>query len=218
MLNDLDVQVLHIKHALPRTIYDPTHGLVWCSVVGWNNDGMTWDEMVQWDVIYDMGCNLSIPTYLLYVPCGQVCVGTGVQLWSVCFLLLFFSMVRLVSPLKRGDMLTVFILIYVLTGGIAGYNAAKIHRRFRGTDWLKVRDGDVDRDRNRDRYETFHALPMTQYNTHLLQSRPFRLRLRRNLTHFLPVHGIIGKTLTGTPSILTNQGMTTFTNAQFSRT
>eukprot|EP00903_Cladosiphon_okamuranus_P019197 g17655.t1 len=67
-----------------------------------------------------------------------VCVGTGVQLWSVSFLVLFFSMVRLVSPLKRGDILTVCILIYVLTGGIAGYNAAKIHRRFRGTEWIKV--------------------------------------------------------------------------------
>lgn len=54
-------------------------------------------------------------------------------------MVLFFSMVRLVSPLKRGDMLTVCILIYVLTGGIAGYNAAKIHRRFRGTEWIKVR-------------------------------------------------------------------------------
>ncbi|CAN0510465.1 unnamed protein product, partial [Ectocarpus sp. 12 AP-2014] len=47
-----------------------------------------------------------------------VCVGTGVQLWSVCFLVLFFSVMRLVSPLKRGDMLTVCLLIYVLTGGI----------------------------------------------------------------------------------------------------
>lgn len=67
-----------------------------------------------------------------------MCVGTGVQLWSVSFMVLFFSMMRLVSPLKRGDMLTVCILIYVLTGGIAGYNAAKIHRRFRGTEWIKV--------------------------------------------------------------------------------
>ncbi|CAM9602511.1 unnamed protein product [Pylaiella littoralis] len=67
-----------------------------------------------------------------------ICVGTGVQLWSVSFLVLFFSMMRLVSPLKRGDMLTVCILIYVLTGGIAGYNAAKLHRRFRGTEWIKM--------------------------------------------------------------------------------
>lgn len=67
-----------------------------------------------------------------------MCVGTGVQLWSVCFMVLFFSMARLVSPLKRGDMLTVCILIYVLTGSIAGYNAAKIHRRFRGTEFVKV--------------------------------------------------------------------------------
>ncbi|CBJ27720.1 EMP/nonaspanin domain family protein [Ectocarpus siliculosus] len=67
-----------------------------------------------------------------------VCVGTGVQLWSVSFLVLFFSVMRLVSPLKRGDMLTVCLLIYVLTGGIAGYNSAKIHRRFRGTEWMKM--------------------------------------------------------------------------------
>ena len=53
-------------------------------------------------------------------------------------MVLFFSMARLVSPLKRGDMLTVCILIYVLTGSIAGYNAAKIHRRFRGTEFVKV--------------------------------------------------------------------------------
>lgn len=53
-------------------------------------------------------------------------------------MVLFFSMARLVSPLKRGDMLTVCILIYVLTGGIAGYNAARIHRKFRGTEWIKV--------------------------------------------------------------------------------
>lgn len=68
----------------------------------------------------------------------QVCVGTGVQLWAVSFLVLFFSMARLVSPVHKGDMLTVGILIYVLIGGVAGYNAARIHRRFRGTEWLKV--------------------------------------------------------------------------------
>lgn len=65
-------------------------------------------------------------------------MGTGVQLWAVCFLVLFFSMARLVSPLHRGNELTAGILIYVLTGSIAGYNAARIHRKFRGTEWLKA--------------------------------------------------------------------------------
>lgn len=81
-------------------------------------------------------------------------------------MVLFFSMVRLVSPLKRGDMLTVCILIYVLTGGIAGYNAAKIHRRFRGTEWIKVKKVVLDAMRHGVACKAC-MLPLCMYSMHV---------------------------------------------------
>ncbi|CAN0092182.1 unnamed protein product, partial [Discosporangium mesarthrocarpum] len=75
---------------------------------------------------------------LSYPVLFAVCVGTGVQLLCTMFLVIFFSTLGLVSPARRGNMVTVAILLFVLMGGFSGYNAARLHRRFRGTSWLKV--------------------------------------------------------------------------------
>jgi transmembrane 9 superfamily member 2/4 len=62
-----------------------------------------------------------------------VFVGTGVQLTVMTFLVLFFAMLGLVSPAQRGNILTATMLLFVLSGAFAGYNAARVHRMFRGT-------------------------------------------------------------------------------------
>eukprot|EP00953_Heterococcus_sp_UTEX-ZZ885_P040712 20796-Heterococcus_DN1.PRE.4 len=62
-----------------------------------------------------------------------VFVGTGVQLTVMTFLVLFFAMLGLVSPAQRGNILTATMLLFVLSGSFAGYNAARVHRMFRGT-------------------------------------------------------------------------------------
>ncbi|CAM9918204.1 unnamed protein product, partial [Choristocarpus tenellus] len=67
-----------------------------------------------------------------------VCVGTGVQLCCTSFLVVFFGMIGLISPAQRGNTITAIILLFVLMGGFSGYNAARIHRRFRGTSWIKT--------------------------------------------------------------------------------
>ncbi|KAG5189977.1 EMP/nonaspanin domain family protein [Tribonema minus] len=67
-----------------------------------------------------------------------VFIGTGVQLAVMTFLVLFFAMLGLVSPAQRGNILTCIMLLFVLMGAFAGYHAARIHKMFRGTSWLKV--------------------------------------------------------------------------------
>jgi transmembrane 9 superfamily protein 2/4 len=67
-----------------------------------------------------------------------VCVGTGMQLLTVAGLVLVFAMMGLISPARRGDMLTACMLIFVLMGPVCGYHTARVHKMFRGTSWLKV--------------------------------------------------------------------------------
>ncbi|CAM9576671.1 unnamed protein product [Phaeothamnion confervicola] len=67
-----------------------------------------------------------------------VCVGTGVQLLVMAFLVLAFSVLGLLSPAQRGNILTANILLFVLMGAFAGYHAARIHKMFRGTSWVKM--------------------------------------------------------------------------------
>jgi len=65
-------------------------------------------------------------------------IGTGIQLLVMIFLVLIFAMMGLVSPAQRGNLLTCTMLLFVLMGSFAGYHAAKIHKVFRGTSWVKV--------------------------------------------------------------------------------
>jgi len=58
----------------------------------------------------------------------SILVGTGAQIGSAFFLTMLCSIVGLISPMKKGQMLTAIVLLYVLCGAVAGYISARIYK------------------------------------------------------------------------------------------
>ena len=56
----------------------------------------------------------------------SVFVGTGVQLFCMCFATLSFALLGLLSPANRGSLITAFILLFVFMGSFAGDLAADL--------------------------------------------------------------------------------------------
>ncbi len=67
-----------------------------------------------------------------------VFVGTGVQLLATMFLFLLFGCLGFIPIATSGSALTAGMIIFVFMGSLSGYVSARIHRIFRGTNWLKV--------------------------------------------------------------------------------
>lgn len=65
----------------------------------------------------------------------SVIVGTGVQLTLLVFATLCMALVGVVSPAHRGYLVTALVVLYVLTGSVAGYYSARTYKMFRGTNW-----------------------------------------------------------------------------------
>ncbi len=67
-----------------------------------------------------------------------VSVGTGVQLLATVFLFVLLGCIGFIPVVTSGSALTAGMVIFVFMGSLGGYVSARIHRMFRGTDWLKV--------------------------------------------------------------------------------
>jgi hypothetical protein len=63
-------------------------------------------------------------------------VGAGAQLFAMLFVVLASSLLGLVKPNKRGNMMTAFIMLYALTAGIGGYRSARLYRQLGGQRWV----------------------------------------------------------------------------------
>ncbi len=74
----------------------------------------------------------TMPTFFAVV------VGTGVQLLATIFLLLIFGYAGFVPIAKSGSTLTALMIIFIFMGSLSGYVSSRIHRMFRGTNWLKA--------------------------------------------------------------------------------
>eukprot|EP00548_Thalassiothrix_antarctica_P009587 CAMPEP_0194159826 /NCGR_PEP_ID=MMETSP0152-20130528/78049_1 /TAXON_ID=1049557 /ORGANISM="Thalassiothrix antarctica, Strain L6-D1" /LENGTH=538 /DNA_ID=CAMNT_0038869443 /DNA_START=362 /DNA_END=1975 /DNA_ORIENTATION=- len=59
-----------------------------------------------------------------------VCCGTGAQLCAVSFFVILFSCTGFLSPANRGSLVTAELLLYVMTGSVAGYVSARLHKTF----------------------------------------------------------------------------------------
>jgi len=57
-----------------------------------------------------------------------ILVGTGAQIGCAFFLTMMCSMVGLISPMKKGQTLTAIVLLYVLSGAVAGYISARLFK------------------------------------------------------------------------------------------
>lgn len=65
----------------------------------------------------------------------SVFVGTGAQIGVACFLSLVLCMAHIINPLKKGQTLTGFVLLYVLSGSVAGYISARMYKFSDQKEW-----------------------------------------------------------------------------------
>ena len=65
----------------------------------------------------------------------SILVGTGAQIGCACFLTMMFSIVGLISPMKKGQMLTAIVLLYVSSGAVAGYISARVFKYCDAKAW-----------------------------------------------------------------------------------
>lgn len=68
----------------------------------------------------------------------SVCVGTGLQIGTSIFFTLVASALRLLSPMKKGQMLSYIVVLYVLSGSVAGYASARFYKYFAGKAWKRT--------------------------------------------------------------------------------
>ena len=64
-------------------------------------------------------------------------IGNGVQLFSMVFFSLLISIVGVLKPESRNNLLTLMILMFILMGILGGYSSSVIYKSFHGTNWLK---------------------------------------------------------------------------------
>jgi transmembrane 9 superfamily member 2/4 len=64
-----------------------------------------------------------------------VLVGTGAQIGSSFLLVLLCAMTRLVNPVKKGHTLTAILVLFVLSGAVAGYVSARICKFCDAKNW-----------------------------------------------------------------------------------
>lgn len=64
-----------------------------------------------------------------------IMMGSGVQLFWMTFIVLFFFCLGFVTPAVRGSLLTAALFLFVFLSSLAGYFAARLYKFFRGTNW-----------------------------------------------------------------------------------
>jgi transmembrane 9 superfamily protein 2/4 len=57
-----------------------------------------------------------------------VLVGNGAQVGTACFISMLAAIFKLLNPVKKGHTLTALLVLYVLSGCVAGYVSARIYK------------------------------------------------------------------------------------------
>ena len=65
----------------------------------------------------------------------SVLVGTGCQLGASFGLAMLAAMMHLVNPVQKGQTLTALLILYVLSGSVAGYVSARLYKFMDGKAW-----------------------------------------------------------------------------------
>lgn len=64
-------------------------------------------------------------------------VGSGVQILITTFATLLFAVGGLLSPARRGSLLTCILVVYMLCGVVSGFISARLYKSFRGRMWQR---------------------------------------------------------------------------------
>mmetsp|Transcript_21923 Transcript_21923/g.36234 ORF Transcript_21923/g.36234 Transcript_21923/m.36234 type:complete len:726 (+) Transcript_21923:21-2198(+) len=65
----------------------------------------------------------------------SVLVGTGCQLGMAFLLSMVCAIMKLLNPLKKGQTLTALLVLYVLSGSVAGYVSARLYKFCDANNW-----------------------------------------------------------------------------------
>lgn len=68
----------------------------------------------------------------------SVAVGTGLQIGTSVAITLIAAVLRLLNPMKKGQILSFVIFAYVLSGSVAGYASARLFKFFAGKAWKRT--------------------------------------------------------------------------------
>lgn len=62
-------------------------------------------------------------------------IGSGIQIFSMLAITIFFAMLGMLSPASRGALLTAAIFLYEFMGLVAGYYSGRLYRTMKGKEW-----------------------------------------------------------------------------------
>ncbi|XP_017132622.1 transmembrane 9 superfamily member 4 [Drosophila elegans] len=65
-------------------------------------------------------------------------IGSGIQIFFMALITIFFAMLGMLSPSSRGALMTSGIFMYVFMGTIAGYYAARLYKTMKGREWKRA--------------------------------------------------------------------------------
>ncbi|XP_067141466.1 transmembrane 9 superfamily member 4 [Centruroides vittatus] len=65
-------------------------------------------------------------------------IGSGIQIFFMTFVTIFFAMLGMLSPASRGALMTAAIFLYVFMGLLAGYFSARLYKTLKGLQWRKA--------------------------------------------------------------------------------
>merc|ERR1719401_299330 len=67
----------------------------------------------------------------------SVSVGTGAQLGVATTLTICLNLLGIINPMKKGQTLTTIIVLYVMSGSVAGYYSSRLFKLFEAKAWKK---------------------------------------------------------------------------------
>ncbi|EAL73174.1 TM9 protein A [Dictyostelium discoideum AX4] len=67
----------------------------------------------------------------------SVCIGSGVQIFSMTLITMIFAVLGFLSPANIGGLATALIVLFVLSAMFAGYFSTRVFTIFKGRNWKK---------------------------------------------------------------------------------
>ena len=89
-------------------------------------------EETGWKLVH--GDVFRAPEYPMLLA---VTYGTGIQTLLMSLFTLIFASIGFLSPASRGSLMIALLLIFVLMGIAAGYNASRLYKQFNGKQWQR---------------------------------------------------------------------------------
>lgn len=68
----------------------------------------------------------------------SVLFGTGVQVFGMTLITMFFALLGFLSPANRGGLMTAMLLLFAFMGIAAGYASARMYKQLKGEAWKQT--------------------------------------------------------------------------------